>query len=169
MTAAPAAAPEHAEASADAHAFVAAFTEGWRAPRDADAFVAHFRPWLAPDVRLIQPAMPTLVGREAFERDFARPLFALIPDLHAEVEQWAARNDTLYIEITLAGTLAGRAVSWRACDRITLRDGVAAERESYFDPAPLLAAVALHPTLWPRFLRIRLGAALGTLKRRRSP
>lgn len=27
------------------------------------------------------------------------------------------------------------------------------ERESYFDPSPLIAAVAMTPRAWPRFLR----------------
>lgn len=41
----------------------------------------------------------------------------------------------------------------RACDRVTLRGGVAIERESHVDPTPLLVAVARTPRAWPRFLR----------------
>ena len=169
MTAANATATVQApEASAQAQAWVAAFTEGWRAPRGPDAFAAHFREWLASDVRLIQPQLPTLVGRREFEERFVGPLFALIPDVHADVEDWAARGDTLYIELTLRGTIAGRELSWRACDRVTLRDGVALERHSYFDPAPLLAAIAAHPSIWPRFLRLRFSALFGSLTQRRT-
>ncbi len=91
----------------------------------------------------------------AFEEEFVRPLFALIPDVHGEVERWAARDDTLYIEMTLHGTLGGRPLSWRVCDRVTLRDGVAVERESYFDSLPLLAAVVRTPRSWPRYLRVQ--------------
>ncbi len=169
MTAANATATVRAsEAGTDAQAWVASFAEGWRAPRGPDAFAAHFRDWLAPDVRLIQPQRPTLVGRRAFEERFVRPLFALIPDIHADVEDWAARGDTLYIELTLRGTVGGRELSWRACDRVTLRDGVALERHSYFDPAPVLAAIAAHPSIWPRFLRLRFSALLDTLTQRRT-
>src|SRR4051812_11439655 len=110
-----------------AEQWVAGFAEGWRAPSGADAFVAHFRPLLAPDIRLIQPQLPTVVGQRAFAEDFVAPLFALIPDLHGEVERWAARGDGVYIELTLSGTLAGRPLSWRACDRLILRDGIAVE------------------------------------------
>jgi ketosteroid isomerase-like protein len=138
--------------------WVAGFTDGWRAPRDAEAFVAHFNPMLSPDVRLIQPQLPTLVGRRAFYEQFAKPLFALIPDVHAEVERWAASGDALYIELTLSGMMAGTPLRWRACDRITLRDGVAVERESYFDPLPLLLAVIKTPRAWPGYLRLRARA-----------
>jgi ketosteroid isomerase-like protein len=142
-------------ADTSAHEWVAGFAEGWRAPGGPDAFAAHFRKMLGSEIRLIQPQLPTLVGHRAFEEQFVKPLFALIGDLHADVERWAAREDTLYIELTLRGTLAGRPLSWRACDRVTLRDGVAVERESYFDPAPLIAAIAKTPRAWPRFLRLR--------------
>jgi len=143
--------------------WVAGFAEGWRAPGGPDAFVAHFRALLADDVRLIQPQLPTIVGFDAFERRFVRPLFALIPDLHGDVERWAARDHTLYIELTLRGTLGRRALAWRACDRILLRDGFAVERESYYDPTPLLAALARTPRSWPRFVRLRAAGLFGAL------
>jgi ketosteroid isomerase-like protein len=147
--------------------WVHGFSEGWRAPSGPNAFAAHFRDLLAPDVRLIQPQIPTIVGFRAFEEDFVRPVFELIPDLHGDVERWAARGEELYIELTLSGTLAGRPLSWRACDRVTLRDGVAVERESYFDPWPLIASVAATPRAWPRFLRQWARNLADNLTRRR--
>jgi ketosteroid isomerase-like protein len=117
-----------------AQGWVSAFAEGWWAPRSADAFADHFEPWLHPYVRLIQPGMPVVVGYQAFRERFARPLFALIPDLRGQVERSAVDADCAYVELTLRGTLGGRPVAWRACDRVTLRDGVVVERESYFDP-----------------------------------
>jgi hypothetical protein len=150
-----------------AQEWVEGFAEGWREPGSPDAFAAHFRLMLAPGIRLIQPQLPTLVGHEAFEEGFVQPLFALIPDLHGEVERWGSRGDSLYIELTLRGTLGGRALSWRVCDRVTLREGLAVERESYFDPSPILRAVALAPRAWPRFLRVQGHAVLSSLSRRR--
>jgi SnoaL-like domain len=141
--------------STTAETWVAGFAEGWRAPVDPEAFVAHFRDLLAPDVRLIQPQLPTLVGHQAFLEEFARPVFALIPDLHGEVERWGTDGDTLYIELTVSGTLGGRPVSWRVCDRVTLLDGMAIERESYFDPTVLMGAVLKRPRAWPLFLRLQ--------------
>ena len=152
-----------------AEEWVAGFREGWRAPSGPEAFVEHFRRFLAPDVRLIQPQLPTLVGHRAFEERFARPLFELFDDLHGDVERWAARADTLYIELTLRGVLAGRPLAWRVCDRVRLRDGLAVERESYFDPVPLLAAVARTPRAWPRFLRLRTRDLTNRIARSKEP
>jgi ketosteroid isomerase-like protein len=156
------------QASSAAERWLEGFTEGWRAPRGADAFAEHFRPMLAPDVRLIQPQLPTVTGVRGFEEQFVRPMFALFPDIRGEVERWAAREDVLYIELTLRATLAGRPVSWRACDRVTLKDGLAVERESYFDPAPLLAAIARSPRAWPAFLRAQARSRISQLSKRRK-
>jgi hypothetical protein len=139
--------------------WVEAFAEGWRAPDGPDGLIAHFRALLDDDVRLIQPQLGTLVGFRAFEEGFVRPLFALVPDLRAEVDRWAVNGEDAFIEITLRGTLGGREIAWRACDRVTLRDGLLIERESHLDPGPLVAAVLRAPRLWPRFIRIQLKRA----------
>lgn len=142
------------ETAADAAgAFVEAFAEGWRAPTGRDAFAEHFEPWLDPQVRLIQPQTPVLVGHRAFREQFVRPLFALVPDIHGTVNGWAYSGDTLYIEVTLEGTIGGRRVTVHSCDRVTLRDGVAIERIAYTDPTALLAAIARTPRAWPRAIR----------------
>ena len=164
-----AASRESDEFQAQAERWVADFTEGWRAPKGPDAFVEHFSSRLAPDVRLVQPQLPPGVGLHGFEQRFVRPLFELMPDIRGEVERWAAGGDTVYIELTLRATLGGRPLSWRVCDRVTLRDGVAIERESYFDPGPLIAAIARTPRAWPKFLRIQastLGARIGERRKK---
>ena len=132
-----------------AQAWVLAFTEGWRSPASAEAFADHFQPWFDPHIRLIQPQLPTLVGHQAFRERFARSVFELIPDLHGQVERFAIGADCAYIEVTLRGTLGGRPIAWRACDRATLREALVVERESYFDPTPLLRAILTRPRAWP--------------------
>jgi ketosteroid isomerase-like protein len=154
-----------AEDLAAKRAFVAAFAEGWRAPADADAFSDFFDEWFTDDVRLIQPQVPTAVGREAFRERFARPIFALIPDLHAVVQRWAPTEDGVLIEFTLTGTLGGRAVSWHAVDRISIRDGRAYERRAYFDPLVLLGAVVRTPRAWPRFAQLQLTSLRNRLRK----
>jgi SnoaL-like domain len=134
-------------------AWVLAFAEGWRAPASAEAFADHFEPWFDPHIRLIQPQLPTLVGHQAFRERFARPLFALIPDLAGRVERFAIGADFAYIELTLCGTLGGGPIAWRVCDRSTLRGGLVVERESYFDPTPLLRAILTRPRAWPALSR----------------
>jgi SnoaL-like protein len=144
-----AAAPE-AEA---AEQWVRGFEEGWRAPTDPDSFADHFATILDPEIRLIQPIVPTTVGIEAFREVFVRPLFELIPDIHGSVRRWSADGDVILIEIDLAGTLAGRPVKFSSVDRVTLRNGLAIERKAFSDPSPVLAAVARNPRAWPRFVR----------------
>jgi ketosteroid isomerase-like protein len=141
---------------AQVEAWVGEFIEGWRAPASADAFADHFERVCTDDVRMIQPQMPTLVGKQAFREQFARPLFDFIPDIHATVNDWATSGDVIFISFALEGTLGGRPVRWPSIDRIVLRDGLAAERRAYFDPAPLLRAVATRPRTWPKFLRLQV-------------
>jgi hypothetical protein len=115
---------------AEAEAGVGEFIDGWRAPASADAFADHFERVCADDVRMIQPQMPTLVGKRAFRERFVRPLFETIPDIHATVHDWAASGEVVFISFTLA-------------------------RRAYFDPTPILRAVATRPRAWPSFLRLR--------------
>lgn len=136
--------------------FVDTFDEHWRAGGPADAFVARFAPLMDPEVRLVQPQLPTLVGKDAFRRGFAEPLFAVMPDARGAVRGWSAAGDVVYIEVDVMGTVGGRKVVLRSCDRITLRDGLIAQRVAFVDPTPLLRAVARHPRSWPTFIRTQL-------------
>src|SRR5437763_5824052 len=76
---------ESDEFQAQAERWVADFTEGWRAPKGPDTFVEHFSSRLAPDVRLVQPQLPPVVGLHGFEQRFVRTLFELEPDIHGYV------------------------------------------------------------------------------------
>lgn len=144
------------EQGTDLEAFVEAFAEGWRAPNDLHRMLAHFTPMLTEDVRLVQPQIPTLVGHEQFRTGFAEPLFALMPDLHGEVEDWAGRDDRVFVRIRLDGTMAGRPATFRSCDHITLRDGLIAERVAFMDPTEILTPVLGRPRAWPTFGRMQL-------------
>jgi len=139
-----------------AAAWVAMFAEGWADPKDPDSFCDHFEPWFQPEIRMIQPSVRPVVGKDAFRDQFARPLFDLVPDLHGTVENWAAAGDVIYIELRLEGTIGKRAFTLHSCDRITLRDGKAVERFAYLDAAPLVKAVARSPRSWSKFLRTQL-------------
>ncbi|MGA8218906.1 MAG: nuclear transport factor 2 family protein [Solirubrobacterales bacterium] len=142
--------------NAEAEAWVEMFSEGWANPVDADTFCDHFDPWLHPEVRMIQPQIAPLVGKDAFRERFARPLFALVPDLHGTVKNWAAGGDVVYIELRLEGTIGRRPFAMDTCDRIKLRDGKAVERIAYLDATPLIKAVARSPRSWSKFLTTQL-------------
>lgn len=132
------------------HEFVEAFARFWSAP-SVDGLDA----LLADEIVLRQPLGPTTRGLRAAKRAFSR-IFAFIPDLHAVVDRWSGTDDGVLIEFRLIGTVGGRAVEWPAVDRFVLKDGMATERASYFDPTPLLRAVATRPSSWWRFLRAQL-------------
>ena len=144
--------------------WVSDFARGWSAPTDGDSFADYFEPLLHPDIRLVQPQMPVTEGRRAFRERFARPLFETFDELRATVERWAQDGEVVFIELRFEAKLAGRPLSWRGVDRITLRDGLATERVAYFDPTPLLGAVAGRPRAWPRFARMRMRAVTTKLR-----
>lgn len=146
--------------------WVEQFKVGWRAEHGPKAFAEHFRPLLSPDIRLVQPQLPPTTGFAAFKESFVKPTFALIPDIHGEVERWVASEQTIFIELTLRGTVGRRQISFRACDRLSMRDGVAVERESYFDPGPLIAALLRTPRAWPPLIRVQIARLRGALEQR---
>jgi hypothetical protein len=131
--------------------FVERFSEFWRAPA-----VERLDTVLAPDARLSAPMIPTTYGLEAGKRAFAE-LFALIPDMTAEVHRWGQTDDGVLIEFTVRGTAGGGPVSWDAVDRFVLDElGLATERATYFDPLPLVLTIARRPRAWPGFARSRI-------------
>lgn len=125
--------------------FVDFFEAGWKfGARDADAFFRHFGPRMHPNTELIQPIARTARGPGALRQLFL-PLFKAIPDLVGDLKRSGATSDGVFIELTLRGHLGGRSVEWTVVDRIILENGLIRQRRSYFDPAPLLKAVALRP------------------------
>lgn len=131
--------------------FVRRFAEFWASPSPRLLGTL-----LADPVRLQAPLTPTTETLAEAERSFAG-LLELIPDLTAEVNGWGATGAGALIDLTLAGSTSGRPISWRAIDRIAIgADGLATERVSYFDSAPLVATMLRRPRSWPVFVRSRL-------------
>jgi ketosteroid isomerase-like protein len=129
----------------DAKKFVEFFAAGWElGARDAEGFFRHFGPRMHPDTALIQPIARPARGAGAL-RELFGPLFKAIPDLTGTLRRWGQTDDGVFIELTLRGHLGSRPVEWTVVDRIILEEGKIRERRSYFDPAPLLKAVALRP------------------------
>ena len=129
----------------DAKEFVEFFAAGWElGARDAEGFFRHFGPRMHPDTALIQPIARPARGADAL-RELFGPLFKAIPDLTGTLRRWGQTDDGVFIELTLRGHLGSRPVEWTVVDRIILEDGKIRERRSYFDPAPLMKAVALRP------------------------
>lgn len=137
----------------DAEGFVKAFEAFW-ADRALDGLDAI----LDDDIVLRAPLTPSTLGLRAAKRAFAG-IFRMIPDLHTEVDRWAETADGVLIEFRLIGTLGGRPIEWPAVDRFVLRDGIATERVSYYDPTKLVVAILTRPASWPSLLRARIESA----------
>ena len=139
----------------EAEELVAFFAEGWRiGASDPERFYAHFGSRFTPDALLTQPLAAPAHGPRGL-RDLFAPIFAAMPDFGVEVLRWGATEDGAMIEIRLRGTLSGRPITWTAVDRLVLRDGLIAERHSYFDPLPLLRALLRSPRVLWAVLRSR--------------
>jgi hypothetical protein len=94
---------------------------------------------LRDDVRLVAPLTVTTENLTDGRLTFGG-ILELIPDITGTVHRWGPHPDGCFIEFTLAGTLNGAPISWRAVDSVELdEDGMARERVSFFDPTPVLA------------------------------
>jgi ketosteroid isomerase-like protein len=131
--------------------FARRFAEYWQAPKPETLDVV-----LAKQVRMVAPMTPVTHTLEEGRQVFAE-LLELIDDLTAEVHRWGATADGVLIEFTLGGTAGGKPISWDVVDRFVLgEDGLATERVTYFDSAPIVLATIRRPRVWPAFLRSRL-------------
>jgi hypothetical protein len=125
--------------------FVEFFATGWAiGAHDPAGFFRHFEDRLHPAAVMIQPIAPATKGPGAL-RELFGPLFAAIPDLDGQVVRWGETDDGVFIELTLSGHLGRKPLELTLVDRIILVDGKIRERRSYFDPAPLIKALALRP------------------------
>jgi hypothetical protein len=138
-----------------AASFVEVFAQGWALPKP-EPFLDYFRPFVHPDARFNQPVFPAAHGVAGFERLF-RQVFAQFPDLVAVAQSAAVADDIVYIESVCTGTLGRSPISFEACDRFVIRDGLLFERRSYSDPLPVLLATLRRPASWPSAARGLLG------------
>jgi hypothetical protein len=135
--------------------FVRQFGEVWQQPS-----VQRLDELTHDDVQYVQPLHRTITGRKA-AADFWRQMLAMIPDLRAEVLNWAHREGAVYIEFRMSGTIAGNPITWEAVDRYRLEDGKVRQRIAYFDPLPLAGKVARRPRSLFAFIRFGARQALG--------
>lgn len=141
--------PAERSVEASTAEIVRRFTSAWARP-NVDDFVA----LLAPDVRLLQPVTPPVIGRAAARREFGR-LLHWLPDLRGEVDASATAGDTILIAWRLRFTLGGGPFELRIVDRILAAGGLIAEREAYFDSLRFLLATLRRPRAWLGYLRYR--------------
>jgi ketosteroid isomerase-like protein len=134
---------------AETRAVVQEFTRAWAEP-SVDRFVA----LLHPEVRLLQPVTPPIVGRAAAREEFSR-LLAWLPDLRGTVDESAVDDDLALIAWRLAFALGGRPFELRIVDRIVVAEGLIREREAYYDSLGLMLELLRRPRAWPGYWRYR--------------
>jgi ketosteroid isomerase-like protein len=134
----------------DASEFVERFADAW-----ARSDITRLLALLDDDVVLRQPMVPTTTGKAAARGAFTR-LFVAFPGLTATVRRWATEGDLVFIEFDLSCKFGGRELSWPAVDRFVLRDGLAAERVSYFDALPLFVKILTRPRGWRGLAQARM-------------
>jgi hypothetical protein len=139
------------DGTSDAARFVADFAAGWSSP-NYEEFIAYFCDRFDANVLLSQPMAADGIGHSHLREQFRR-LFILFPDLNGTVERWAARDNQVFVQLRLTGTLGRKPVAWTACDVLVLRGRVATERRSFFDPGPVRRAILRRPAAWPRLVR----------------
>jgi SnoaL-like domain len=79
------------------------------------------------------------------EPDYVRGIRALMPDISLAVANWAARDDVVFIEYEISGSVAGRPLSWTGIGRFKLRGERAIDALGRWDNLDLLAQ--LDPTV----------------------
>jgi len=128
-----------------------AFEAAWAAPT-AERLTALLRD----DVVLLQPQLPPIRGKAAALAEFRR-LFRWLPGTHGVVDRTVSAPGVAMIEWRLVFPIGRDGTSVPIVDRLTVRDGLIAERAAYFDQTPILLAVGTRPWLLPGFARYRLG------------
>jgi len=120
------------------------------------------------DTLYVQPLFDAFTGEAGMRRVFDR-VFALIPDLRAELDHWVVGKDIAFIEFTLTGTLGGKPIRWRVVDRMELDGEQLAGVATYYDPLPFLIALLTRPRAWPRTLCALRLHTLPRLRPSRTP
>jgi hypothetical protein len=130
------------------------FQRGWNAPGPGA-----WDDLLTEDIELVQPLVPTTHGRRAWDAQI-NDILKLVPDLQGTVQNWSGHGNTMFIELTLAGTLGGKRVSWGLVDVLTLTGDRVSKRVSYFDSAPLGMTILRRPRAWRSAWRAGLGRSV---------
>ncbi|HEX6667597.1 MAG TPA: nuclear transport factor 2 family protein [Solirubrobacterales bacterium] len=100
-----------------------------------------------PEATIHHSGMPTPI-RGAEEPDYVRAIKALMPDVHLKVANWAANDDTVFIEYEITGTLVNQPLTWTGIGRFKLDGDRAIDAIGRWDNLELLAQI--DPTVSPR-------------------
>jgi ketosteroid isomerase-like protein len=80
-------------------------------------------------------------------RAYMATYLAAIPDFRFEVETWAERDGTVFVEASNTGTVGGAPLAWRTVYCVSLRGDRVLRGRAYGDRVPLLARLLPEMTL----------------------
>jgi ketosteroid isomerase-like protein len=116
--------------------WVRRFEERWLNP-DADSL----RDLMHEDTRNLIPPMKVPGDREAVVEHF-RTVLARMRNFKLRIIRWAPVSDSLLLEWEGTAVVAGKALSWRGVDRVSLRDGKTYEGQVYWDTRGVAEMIA---------------------------
>jgi hypothetical protein len=91
-----------------------------------------------PDATIHHSGMESPIGGEE-EGDYVRAIKALMPDIRLRVVDWASREETVFVEYEMTGSVAGRRLRWVGIGRFKLRGDRAVDAIGRWDNLDLLA------------------------------
>jgi hypothetical protein len=94
-----------------------------------------------PEATLQHPGMADPIRNHDIRAFVTRGL-ASVTDYRLVPTDWAARDDTLFIETRQSAWIAGRMVTWPAALCLTLRGGRLPRTRAYYDPTVAAKALA---------------------------
>ena len=98
------------------------------------------------DGTVLHPGMRTPLGRRQV-RAYMTTYLASIPGFRFEVETWAERDGTVFVEARNSGTVGGSPLEWRTVYCVTLRGDRVLRGRAYGDRLPVLARLSPDMTL----------------------
>ena len=95
---------------------------------------------------VLHPGMRSPLPR-AHVRTYIATFLAAIPDFRFEVEAWAEREGTVFVEARNTGTVGGEGLEWRTVYCVTLRGDRVLRGRMYGDRVLVLARLMPEMTL----------------------
>lgn len=119
----------------DLEKFVSRFVDAWARP-DSSGFAEL---WLDDGI-FIHPTVAKPLTGAAVPR-WSERIKGALRDFTFQADEWAARENLVFLQWTSTATLGGQSLRWSGVDRFRLRDGRIAEEVVYFDTLPVWTAL----------------------------
>ena len=128
------------------HSFVKKFEEAWSTP-DLDSLTE----LLAENVTLIQPLSKPIYGKPAAVKSFEK-ILRQYPGIRGEEVFGLGQHDRVIIDWKMVVPIGRQTLRIPVIDSFYMDHGLVSMRIAYFNPIPILKAIAVHPSHWWRLV-----------------